>query len=78
MSIVTIHLDDDAARLVAEAAQIVQQPLESWVHDSVCQAAARTVSSTKAAVRRIALLHPDAMQPAADFNAPLTEFAPYI
>jgi hypothetical protein len=78
MSTVTIHLDDDVARLVAEAAQMARQPLESWLRDSVCQAAARAVSSTKAGVRRIAPLHPGAMQPAADFNAPLEEFAPYV
>jgi hypothetical protein len=77
MSTLTIELDDDAARLVQEAAQLADQPLEFWLREKVCQAAACTVNGAKAAVRRVSPLHPGAMQPAADFNAPLEEFAPY-
>ena len=77
MSTLTIQLDDDAARLVREAAQMADQPLEFWVRENVCQAAARTVNGAKSAVRRVSPLHPGVMQPAPDFNGPLKEFAPY-
>lgn len=77
MSTLTIQLDDDAARLVREAAQMADQPLESWLREKVCQAAAHTVNGTKLAVHRVSPLHPGAMQAAPDFNAPLEEFAPY-
>lgn len=77
MSTLTIQLDDDTARLVREAAQVADQPLESWLREQVSQAAVRTVNGTKSAVRRVSPLHPGAMQPAPDFNAPLEEFAPY-
>jgi hypothetical protein len=78
MSTLTIHLDDEAARLVQEAAEKANQPVESWLREKVCLAAARTVEGGKAAARRISPLHPGAMQPAPDFNAPLEEFAPYV
>jgi hypothetical protein len=78
VSTLTIQLDDDAARLVREAAQRADQPLEFWLREKVCQAAAGTVEGAKAAVRRVSPLHPGAMQPAPDFNAPLEEFAPYV
>ena len=78
MSTLTIKLDDDAARLVEQAAQTAEQPLEHWLRESICQAAARTVSGAKAGPRRISPLHPGAMNPAPDFNAPLEEFSPYI
>jgi len=78
MSTLTIQLDDDAARLVQEAAQMADQPLEFWLRDKVCQAAACTVKSTKPAIHRVTPLHPGAMQPAPDFNAPLEDFASYL
>lgn len=78
MSTLTIQLDDDAARLVAEAAQVTNQPLENWLRESICQVAACTVNTAKSAVRRVSPLHPGAMQPAPDFNAPLEEFVPYV
>jgi len=78
MSKVTIELDDDAAHLVREAAQAVKQPLEEWLRDSVCQAAARTVAHVKTARPRVSPLHPGAMQGAPGFNDPLEEFAPYV
>lgn len=78
MSTLTIKLDDDTARLVEKAAKVVNQPLERWLRESICQAAVRTVNSTEAAIRRTSPLHPGAMQPAADFNAPLEGFAPYV
>ena len=77
MSTLTIQLDDAAARLVREAAQMADQPLEFWLREKVCQAAARAVNGEKPAVRRVSPLHPGAMQPAPDFNAPLEEFASY-
>lgn len=78
MSTLTISLDDDAARLVQAAAQSVNQPVEHWVRESICQAAARTVRAEPARTRRIAPLHPGAMQPTPDFNAPLEEFASHV
>ena len=78
MNTLTIQLDEDAARMVREAAQMAEQPLESWLREKVSQAAARTVNGTKSAVRRVSPLHPGAMQPAPDFNTPLEEFAPYV
>lgn len=78
MSTLTIQLDDDAARMVREAAQMADQPLESWLRDKVCEAAARTVNGGRPAVRRVSPLHPGAMQAAPDFSAPLEEFAPYV
>ncbi len=78
MRTVTIQLDDDAARLVAEAAQATNQPLENWLRESICRAAANTLNGAKSAKRRVAPLHPGAMQPTPDFNAPLEEFAPYV
>jgi hypothetical protein len=78
MSTLTIKLDDDAARLVAEAARAVNQPLEDWLRESICQAAERTVQNSKPGVNRIYPLHPSAMQPTSDFNAPLEEFDPYV
>ena len=78
MSTLTIQLDDDAARLVEKAAQTVNQPLEHWVRESVCQAAVRTVGGANPLSRRISPLHPGAMEPVPDFNAPLEEFGPYV
>ena len=78
MSTVTINLDDDVARLAQAAAQAVNQPLEHWVRESICQMAERTVKNTKTVVRRVSPLHPGAMQAAPDFNAPLEEFNPYV
>ena len=78
MSTLTIKLDDGAARLVEQAAQTVNQPLEHWLRESICQAAARTVSGANPTARRISPLHPGAMEPAPDFNAPLEEFGPYV
>jgi hypothetical protein len=78
MSTLTIQLDDDAARLVAEAAQATNQPLENWVRESICKAAANAVNGAKSVKRRVSPLHPGAMQPAPDFNAPLEEFARYV
>lgn len=78
MSTLTIQLDDDAARLVAEAAQVAKQPLEDWLRENICKAAAHAVNGTKLVARRVSPLHPGAMQPALDFNAPLEEFAPYV
>ena len=78
MSTLTIQLDDEAARMVAEAAQATNQPVEHWLRESICQAAARTVSTAKATTRSVSSLHPGAMLPSPDFNAPLEEFAPYV
>jgi hypothetical protein len=78
VSTLTIQLDDDTARLVREAAEMADQPLELWLREKVCQAAARTVNGAKSAVRRVSPLHPGIMQLAPDFNAPLEEFAPYV
>ncbi len=78
MSTLTIKLDDDTARLVEKAAQTVNQPLEHWLRESICQAATRTVSGANTAPRRISPLHPGAMNPAPDFNAPLEEFGSYV
>ena len=78
MSTLTIKLDDDTVRLVEQAAQVVNQPLEHWLRESICQAAARTMNSIHVAIRRISPLHPGAMQPTADFDVPLEEFAPYV
>lgn len=78
VSTLTIQLDDEAARQVAEAARAANQPLEHWLRASIQQVAAQTVGSAKAAVGRISPLHPGAMQTAPDFNAPLEEFAPYV
>jgi hypothetical protein len=77
MSTLTIQLDDAAARLVREAAQMADQPLEFWLREKVCQAAARAVNGGKPAVRRVSPLHPGVMQIASAFNAPLEDFAPY-
>lgn len=76
MNSLTIDLDDDADRLVREAARAVNQPLGVWARDSLCRAAARAVEPA-APARRVSPLHPGAMQPSADFNAPMEEFAPY-
>jgi len=78
MSTLTIKLDDDDARLVEMAAQAAAQPLEHWLRESICQAAAHAVNATKPATRRISPLHPGAMDPAPDFNAPLEEFTPHV
>lgn len=78
MSTVTISLDDEAARLVQAAARAVNQPLEHWLREGIRRMAEQTVNSAKAAAPRISPLHPGAMQPAADFGAPLEEFAPYV
>ncbi|MCI0538533.1 MAG: hypothetical protein L0Z50_25275 [Verrucomicrobiales bacterium] len=78
MSTLTIQLDDDAARLVAEASQAAKQPLEDWLRDNICRAAALAVNGAKSVARRVSPLHPGAMQPGLDFNAPLEEFAPYV
>ncbi len=75
-STLTIQLDDEAACLVREAAQVADQSLEFWLREKVCQAAARTVNGAKSAVRRVSPLHPGVMQLAPDFNVPLEEFAP--
>ncbi len=40
MSTLILQLDDDSARLVREAAQMANQPLEFWLREKVCQAAA--------------------------------------
>ena len=79
MSTVTITLDDDTVRLAEEAARAANQSLNQWLEESICQAAAaRPVHGAKSSQHRISPLHPGAMQPAADFNAPLEEFAPYV
>ncbi len=78
MSTVTIDLDDEAARLVQEAAQAADQPVAEWLRNKICEAAARTVGSTRPALRRISPLHPGAMHTAQDFNARMEEFAPYV
>ncbi len=78
MSTLTITLDDAAARLVAEAARTTNQPVERWLRDSICQAAARTVAEKPARALRVSPLHRGAMQAAEDFNASMEEFAPYV
>jgi len=78
VSTLTISLDDETARLVEKAAQVVNQPVEDWLRESIGQAAARAAKTEKAAPTRISPLHPGAMQLAPDFNAPLEEFAPYV
>ena len=78
MSTLTIKLDDEAARLVEKAAQEMNQPLEHWLRESICEAAWRTVNRAKAISPRLSPLHPGAMQLSPDFNSPLEEFAPYV
>ena len=80
MSTLTITVEDEAVRLVQEAARLSHQPLETWLRDSIHQAALRSVAGAVAGTPspRIAPLHPGAMQPTADFNAPLEEFGPYV
>ena len=78
MSTLTIDLDDGDAELVQAAARVVNQPLERWVRESICQVAKCTLQSTRTAVRRISPLHPGAMQPTPSFDEPLQEFAPYV
>lgn len=78
MSTLTIKLDDDAVRLVEKAAQAAAQPLEHWLRESICQAAALAIHGPKPITRRISPLHPGAMAPSADFNAPLEEFGPHV
>lgn len=80
MSTLTITVEDEAVRLVQEAARLAHQPLEHWLRDNIRQAALRSVEGSRAGtpISRIAPLHPGAMQPAPDFNAPLEEFAPYV
>ena len=78
MSTLTIHLDDEAARLVQAAARVVNQPLDHWLRESICEVAERTVKNAATATRRVSPLHPGAMQAAPDFNAPLEEFVPYV
>jgi hypothetical protein len=78
MSTLTIAMEDDAIRLAQEAARLSDQSLEHWLRDNIRLAALRVVTVPPAVdQKRIAPLHPGAMQPAADFNAPLDEFAPY-
>lgn len=80
VSTFTITVEDDAACLAQEAARLAHQPLEHWLRDNIRQAALRTVAGTPAgrSAPRVAPLHPGAMQPTADFNAALEEFAPYL
>jgi len=80
MSTLTITVEDEAARLVQEAARLAHQPLEHWLRDNIRDAAERSVAGALGGTPspRIAPLHPGAMQPTADFNAPLEEFAPYV
>lgn len=77
MSTLTIDLDQDSARLVEEAARAANQPVDEWARASICQAAARMVKASSPA-SRVSPLHPGAMHPAADFNAPLEEFSSYV
>ena len=76
MSTWTIKLDDEAARLVEQAAEMMNQPLEYWLRENISQAAQRTVNRAKAISHRVSPLHPGAMQVLPDFNSPLEEFAP--
>ena len=78
MSTLTINLDDEAARLARAAARVMNQPLDHWLRESICQMAERTVNSSKPATRRVSPIHPGAMQAAPDFNALLEEFTPYV
>jgi hypothetical protein len=78
VSTVTKNLDDEAARLTQTAAQLVNQPLEHWLRESICQMAERTVNKAKVPLRRVSPWHPGAMQPTPDFNAPLEELAPRV
>ncbi len=78
MSTLTIAVEDDAVRMAQEAARLAHQPLEHWLRDNIRMAALRALSVTPAGGgQRVAPLHPGAMRPAADFNAPLDEFAPH-
>jgi hypothetical protein len=80
MSTLTITVEDEAARLAQEAARLAHQPLEHWLRDNIRQAALRSVAGAQfgAPAARVTPLHPGAMQPTPDFNAPLEEFAPYF
>ena len=78
MSTLTINLDDEAARLARAAAKVMNQPLDHWLRDSICQMAERPVNSSKSATRRVSPLHQGVMQAAPDFNALLEEFTPYV
>lgn len=77
MSTLTIELDDADALLVQAAARAMNQPVREWVRASIQLAAARAAEPA-APAPRVSPLHPGAIQPAPDFNAPLPEFAPYI
>ena len=78
MSTLTIDLDDEAARLVREAARAENQSVGEWLRNNISQAVARRATPVKALPRRISPLHPGAMQAAPDFNAPMEEFVPYV
>ncbi len=78
MSTLTIQLDDAAARLVEQAARAAAQPVEHWMRESICQAAAHALAAARPITRRISPLHPGAMDASPDFNAPLEEFTPYV
>jgi hypothetical protein len=72
-----LNLDEETARMAECAARQANQTLEQWLCANI-RAAALSMATTVPPVRRIAPLHPGAMRPSADFNAPLNEFAPYV
>jgi hypothetical protein len=77
MSTLTISLDDESSRLVQEAARAANQPVSEWARNRICRAAVQTVHNSTP-LRRIAPLHPGAIQTTTDFNAPLEEFEAHI
>ena len=77
MSTLIIKLDDDLERLVAQAAQAADKPVDEWARESVREAAAHAVS-VKPVASRVSPLHPHAMTATPDFDSPLEEFEPYV
>lgn len=77
MSTLRIDLDDEAARLVQQAAAAQNRSIEDWLRENIQQAASRAVGNVQTTAQRVSPLHPGAMRPLPDFNEPLEEFAPY-
>ena len=73
-----VELDDEAAEAIKVAAESAKKPLQQWLRESLCRAAAMALHDPSFTVARVSPLHPGAMQATADFNAPLEEFAAYV
>jgi len=77
MSTLIIKLDDDLERLVAQAAQAAEKPVDEWARESMREAATHAVKA-KPVTNRVSPLHPHAMLATPDFDSPLEEFEPYV